>query len=267
MIVAAGVLVMFRQSRFGWHVLATGGNRKAARHGGIQVKGTIFLAYVLAGLIVGLSGFLYAARRERRRLRHRRRHGVLRPDRSGRGPRRLRARARLDRRGDDRLRHDLHSQQRAPQRGPSRRFRPARDGRHHSSSSFPSTRSSGSTSIGCWLRPMSIRSTSRSTKSTGAKGFMPDEIAPKLVGAELLASGMIDGPEDVILDADDNLYCGTRDGRLVRIAGARLHACRDLRANRRPAARPRHRSGGTHRRLRRGDGPRARQPASGRWSS
>ncbi|MGO9421770.1 ABC transporter permease [Roseiarcus sp.] len=62
MIAAAGVLVMFRQSRFGWHVLAAGGNRKAARHGGIHVKGTIFLAYVLAGLIVGLSGFLYAAR-------------------------------------------------------------------------------------------------------------------------------------------------------------------------------------------------------------
>ena len=38
-------------------------------------------------------------------------------------------------------------------------------------------------------------------------------------GADLLASGLIDGPEDVILDADDNLFCGTRDGRLVRISG------------------------------------------------
>ena len=37
-------------------------------------------------------------------------------------------------------------------------------------------------------------------------------------GAELLASGLIDGPEDVILDANDNLFCGTRDGRLVRIS-------------------------------------------------
>jgi ribose transport system permease protein len=61
-LVAAGVLVMFRQSRFGWHVLAAGGNRKAARHGGIRVKATIFLAYALAGLIVGLSGLLYATR-------------------------------------------------------------------------------------------------------------------------------------------------------------------------------------------------------------
>ena len=60
--VALLILFMFRQSRFGWHILAFGGNRKAARHGGINVKLTIFLAYVVAGLIVGLSGFLFAAR-------------------------------------------------------------------------------------------------------------------------------------------------------------------------------------------------------------
>ena len=58
----------------------------------------------------------------------------------------------------------------------------------------------------------------RVAQVAGANGFMPGEIAPKLAGAELLASGMIDGPEDVILDRDDNLYCGTRDGRLIRLA-------------------------------------------------
>jgi ribose transport system permease protein len=62
LIAAAAVFVMFRQSRLGWHVLAVGGNRKAARHSGIRVKLTVFLAYVLAGTIVGLAGFLYAAR-------------------------------------------------------------------------------------------------------------------------------------------------------------------------------------------------------------
>ena len=53
-VVAIAIFVMFRQLRFGWHVLAVGGNRKAARHGGIHVRLTVFLAYVLAGLIVGL---------------------------------------------------------------------------------------------------------------------------------------------------------------------------------------------------------------------
>ncbi len=60
--VALLIFFMFRQSRFGWHILAVGGNRKAARHGGINVKLTAFFAYVVAGLIVGLAGFLFAAR-------------------------------------------------------------------------------------------------------------------------------------------------------------------------------------------------------------
>ena len=60
--VALVIFFMFRQSRFGWHILAVGGNRKAARHGGINVKLTVFFAYVVAGLIVGLAGFLFAAR-------------------------------------------------------------------------------------------------------------------------------------------------------------------------------------------------------------
>ena len=52
----------------------------------------------------------------------------------------------------------------------------------------------------------------------GMDGLMPDVVAPKLSGAGLIGSGKIDGPEDVLLDAKDNLYCGTRDGRIVRFA-------------------------------------------------
>ena len=63
-VVAVLIFFMFRQSRFGWHVLAVGGNRKAARHGGISVKLTVFFAYVIAGMIVGLSAFLFAARQD-----------------------------------------------------------------------------------------------------------------------------------------------------------------------------------------------------------
>jgi ribose transport system permease protein len=43
-------------------------------------------------------------------------------------------------------------------------------------------------------------------------------MAPKLAGAMLIGAGMIDGPEDVLLDLEDNLYCGTRDGRIMRFA-------------------------------------------------
>jgi len=51
----------------------------------------------------------------------------------------------------------------------------------------------------------------------GMRGLMPDETAPKLKAAEILVAGQIDGPEDVLLDAQGNLYCGSRDGYLYRI--------------------------------------------------
>ncbi len=216
-IAAAGVLVMFRQTRFGWHVLAAGGNRKAARHGGIPVKGTIFLAYALAGLIVGLAGFLYAAR-----------ENAVASD-TGVGMEFFALTALVVGLGG---------------------FVPGRGSTVAVMIGFATIYILNNALLNAGLRGdfvqlamgaiilfiLSIDTKFRKHKHrllastyvdpialkvsevTGANGFMPNEIAPKLVGAELLASGMIDGPEDVILDADDNLYCGTRDGRLIRMA-------------------------------------------------
>ena len=216
-LVAAGVVVMFRQSRFGWHVLAAGGNRKAARHGGIRVKATIFLAYALAGLIVGLSGFLYAAR-----------ENAVASD-TGVGMEFFALTALVVGLGG---------------------FVPGRGSTVAVMIGFATIYILNNALLNAGLRGdfvqlamgaiiisiLSVDTKFRKHKhrllaSTyldpvafkageviGAKGFMPGEIAPKLVGAELIASGEIDGPEDVILDANDDLYCGTRDGRLVRIA-------------------------------------------------
>jgi ribose transport system permease protein len=47
---------------------------------------------------------------------------------------------------------------------------------------------------------------------------MPGETAPRLAGARILGAGRLDGPEDVLLDAAGNLYCGNRDGRILRLA-------------------------------------------------
>ena len=218
LIVAAGVLVMFRQSRFGWHVLAAGGNRKAARHGGIRVKGTIFLAYVLAGLIVGLSGFLYAAR-----------ENAVASD-TGVGMEFFALTALVVGLGgfvpgrgstvavmigfatiyilnNALLNAGLRSDFVQLAMGAIILFILSIDTkfRKHKHRLLAST----------YVDPIA----SRVGEPAGATGLMPDEIAPKLAGADLLASGLIDGPEDVILDADDNLFCGTRDGRLVRISG------------------------------------------------
>jgi len=215
--VAVCFVVMFRQTRFGWHILAVGGNRKAARHGGIRVKLVVFLAYALAGLIVGLAGFLFAARQN-----------SIGSDTgigmeffvltalvvglggfvSGRGAVVSvligfatiyilnNALINAGFRGDfvqlcmgaiiiTILAVDV-------------KFR---KNRHRLLAAN-------------YLDPVVLRV----GEVKGMQGLMPDEIAPRLSGAEILASGQLDGPEDVILDAAGNLYCGNRDGRILRLA-------------------------------------------------
>jgi ribose transport system permease protein len=47
----------------------------------------------------------------------------------------------------------------------------------------------------------------------------PYALNNKLRSVEIIGLGQIEGPEDVILDRDDNLYCGTRHGDIVRFFG------------------------------------------------
>ncbi len=53
---------MLSRSRPGWHLTALGSSRKAARHAGIAVERTLCLTYVTSGLLAALGGLFYAAR-------------------------------------------------------------------------------------------------------------------------------------------------------------------------------------------------------------
>ena len=214
LIVAAIVLTMFRQMRFGWRVLAIGGNRKAARHGGIPVKGTIVAAYVLGGLIVGVSGFLYAARQNSVGsdtgigmeffaltalvvgL------GGFVPGRGAVVPVML---------GFATLYILNNALINAGLRGDFVQFAMGailaailavdvkfRKNRHRLIAST-------------YLDPVAF------AVEPAVEGFAPGGVA-RLKGAELLAAGEVDGPEDVLLDEEGHLYCGTRDGYLIRLA-------------------------------------------------
>jgi len=48
----------------------------------------------------------------------------------------------------------------------------------------------------------------------------PYALNERLRNVEVIGKGEIESPEDVILDRDDNLYCGTRHGDIVRFSGA-----------------------------------------------
>jgi ribose transport system permease protein len=54
--------VALTRSRPGWHILAVGGSRRSAFNSGINVKRTVFMTYVISGLCCGLAGFLFACR-------------------------------------------------------------------------------------------------------------------------------------------------------------------------------------------------------------
>jgi ribose transport system permease protein len=216
-IVAVLAFVMFRQTRFGWHVLAVGGNRKAARHGGIRVRSTIFWAYLLAGLIVGLSGFLFAARQN-----------SVGSD-TGIGMEFFALTALVVGLGG---------------------FVPGRGAVVSVLIGFATIYLLNNAMVNAGFRGDFVqlsmgaiiililaidvkfrKNRHRLLASTyldpvafetdavqGMQGLMPHETAPKLKAAEILAAGQVDGPEDVLLDGAGNIYCGSRDGYLFRIA-------------------------------------------------
>lgn len=60
--VAAGLHVVLTRSRFGHHLLATGGQREAARRAGVNVERVQLAAFMLAGLCAAAGGLLLAGR-------------------------------------------------------------------------------------------------------------------------------------------------------------------------------------------------------------
>ncbi|WP_237153811.1 ABC transporter permease [Oryzibacter oryziterrae] len=54
--------VVISRSRMGWHISAVGGSRRSAYNAGINVRRTVFLTYVISGLSCGVAGFLFGAR-------------------------------------------------------------------------------------------------------------------------------------------------------------------------------------------------------------
>jgi ribose transport system permease protein len=60
--IAIIVHIFLSRSRPGWHVAAVGGSRRSAFNIGIPVRRTVCMTYVLSGALAGVAGFLYAAR-------------------------------------------------------------------------------------------------------------------------------------------------------------------------------------------------------------
>jgi ribose transport system permease protein len=61
-VVAGAAAFVLRYTSFGRAVYAVGDNKEAARLSGIRVKRTLFVVYVIAGLLAALTGIIYVSR-------------------------------------------------------------------------------------------------------------------------------------------------------------------------------------------------------------
>ena len=62
LVLAAFCHLLLSRSKPGWHLQAIGGSRRAAHNAGVSVRLTIFFTYVFSGVMVALAGVFYAAR-------------------------------------------------------------------------------------------------------------------------------------------------------------------------------------------------------------
>jgi ribose transport system permease protein len=63
MLIAIVILsVLLYRTRFGRSLYAVGGNGEAARYAGINVKNTVFFAYLISGILAGINGVVWASR-------------------------------------------------------------------------------------------------------------------------------------------------------------------------------------------------------------
>lgn len=61
-VLALALHVVLTRMRFGLHIMATGADRKAARHAGIDTRRVTLSIYILSGMLASLAGLFYAAR-------------------------------------------------------------------------------------------------------------------------------------------------------------------------------------------------------------
>jgi len=64
LLIAIAIVAHFVLTRLGvgWRIMAVGGSRRAAFNAGISVPRTVFLTYVVSGVLSALAGILYASR-------------------------------------------------------------------------------------------------------------------------------------------------------------------------------------------------------------
>ena len=209
--------IVLTRLRIGWRITAVGGSRRAAYNAGIPVRAIVCLTYVVSGFLTSLSGTLYAARL------------------SGAGP-------------DTGVGLELAVVTAAILGGNSVGGGRGSVGKALMGAIIVSLLTNGLVRLGLENGASSLAiglvliiaiaidvRWSRWRHRLRAKVYVspaylalpaapdfasssssPYAINDRLSEVEIIGLGEIDGPEDVILDEDSHLYCGVRQGEIVR---------------------------------------------------
>src|SRR5271154_730016 len=208
--------IVLTRLRIGWRITAVGGSRRAAHNSGIPVRSTVCLTYVVSGVLTSLAGTLYAARL------------------SGAGP-------------DTGIGLELTVVTAALLGGNSVGGGRGSIGKALMGAIIVSLLVNGLVRLGLengassmviglvlllaiaidvrWARwRNSLRAkvyVSPAYLALPPAPLLDDASSPyamnhRLRDVEIIGLGEVDGPEDVILDADDNLYCSVRQGEIIR---------------------------------------------------
>jgi ribose transport system permease protein len=216
-VTAIAAHIILTRLRIGWRIMAVGGSRRASYNAGIPVRGTVCLSYVVSGLLAGLAGVLYAARL------------------SGAGP-------------DTGLGLELTVVTAALLGGNSVGGGRGSIGKALIGAIIVSLLTNGLVRLGLqsgapsmvvglvllfaigidvrwakwrqklqskvYVSPAYLALPSIPAIDVGSSS--PYARNDRLRGAEIIGLGQVDGPEDVILDGDGNLYCSVRQGDIIR---------------------------------------------------
>lgn len=216
-VIALVAHITLTRSRPGWHILAVGGSRRSAHNAGIRVRETVFMTYVISGICCGIAAFLFACRL------------------SGAGP-------------GTGLNLEIMALTAAVVGGNSLGGGRGSIVKGLMGAVIVLVMTNGLIRLGYgtgtnqmvlglmlaaavtldirWLKNRHkvlnevyvapIYQRMGDTQSAEPESGSPYALNNNLAGTQYIGLGQLEGPEDVILDQDDHLYCGTRHGEIIR---------------------------------------------------
>ncbi len=213
--------VLLSRSRPGWHITAIGSSRKAARHAGIRVEFMLFATYVLSGMLSAAGGLFYAARQESadsatgvgwevQALTAVVLGGVSLAGGKGTVWRATIGAVIVFLLINGFVRLGVEGNLASAVLGLVLLFAVGIDVKW--------SKNRGKAIQKIYLNPTYVGYAPAPSLAPGSGSPFAEN--DRLLGAEAIGLGLVEGPEDVILDRQDRLYCGTREGWIHRFSGA-----------------------------------------------